>query len=181
LAAAFPCILSTSVLSLLTNSPDTPLSTFAPSLAWVVGVMLATAGGGLRVWAFRALGRHFTFELAIFSDHTLITSGPYALVRHPSYTGLLLLVWGMSMALGAPGSYTREVLWTAVLRDEAEDADWAPFAKLGAATGFLVQLVVIVALIARTRKEDHMLRREFGKQWSEWAVRTPWRLFPGVY
>jgi protein-S-isoprenylcysteine O-methyltransferase Ste14 len=87
----------------------------------------------------------------------------------------------MSMALGAPGSYAREVLWMAVLTDDADDASWASYAKMGAAAGFFVQVVVICALVARTRKEDLMLRREFGKQWTEWAVRTPWRLFPGLY
>jgi protein-S-isoprenylcysteine O-methyltransferase Ste14 len=155
--------------------------TFAPSAAWTIGIILAIIGGSLRLSAFRALGRHFTFELAIFADHILVTSGPYALVRHPSYTGLLLLIWGMSMALCAPGSYAREVLWPAVRQGEAQHADWAVYAQVGAGAGLVVQLIVVGALIARTRAEDRMLRREFGKQWTEWAARTPWRLFPGVY
>jgi protein-S-isoprenylcysteine O-methyltransferase Ste14 len=157
------------------------LSKFDWTPMWTVGIILAIAGGALRVSAFRALGRHFTFELAIFRDHTLITSGPYSFVRHPSYTGLLLLVWGMSMCIGAPGSYAHEVLWMNVLRGEALGESWAPYARVFAAIGLCVQLVVVGALIARTKAEDEMLRREFGKQWHEWVERTPWRLFPGLY
>jgi len=44
---------------------------------------------------YRTLGRHFTFQLSIKRNHTLVKDGPYAVVRHPGYTGYLLMVLGM--------------------------------------------------------------------------------------
>lgn len=60
-----------------------------------------TAGGLLfSVWGRRHLGRNWSRAVTVKQDHELITSGPYALVRHPIYTGLLLGILGSSVALG---------------------------------------------------------------------------------
>lgn len=61
----------------------------------VAGVLLVT-GMAVRWYSVFYLGRHFTVNVAIIEGHELITSGPYRFVRHPSYTGLLL----MFLALG---------------------------------------------------------------------------------
>ena len=65
------------------------------------------AGRPSGVWAKVALGRYFTYTVMTSSDQPVITSGPYRYVRHPSYTGILLIaigagaVWGNWLGLGA--------------------------------------------------------------------------------
>jgi len=60
-----------------------------------------TAGGLLfSVWARRHLGKNWSQEVTLKEDHELIRSGPYALVRHPIYTGLLLAFIGSAVARG---------------------------------------------------------------------------------
>lgn len=60
-----------------------------------------TAGGLLfSVWGRRHLGKNWSQDVAVKKDHELITSGPYALVRHPIYTGLMLAFIGSAVARG---------------------------------------------------------------------------------
>ena len=66
---------------------------------WIGLVMLA-AGLTLAVWARRHLGRNWSGIVTVKQDHELIRSGPYALVRHPIYTGLLLAILGTAVAIG---------------------------------------------------------------------------------
>ncbi len=66
---------------------------------YFVGIALMAAGLVLRQWAIAVLGRFFTLTVRVQSDHTLVESGPYRLVRHPSYTGLLLVILGIPLAL----------------------------------------------------------------------------------
>jgi protein-S-isoprenylcysteine O-methyltransferase Ste14 len=44
-----------------------------------------------------------------------------------------------------------------------------------------VQALAVAGMLTRTKLEDQMMKREFGKRWDEWAARTPWRLLPGLY
>ena len=60
-------------------------------------------GGALRVVCFKVLGRFFTFDLAVQSDQKVIQSGPYALVRHPSYSAMILHQLGTSFAMAVYG------------------------------------------------------------------------------
>ena len=57
---------------------------------WLFGLLL-------RIWSIYTLGSFFTVNVAIHKGHQLIASGPYALVRHPSYTGLLLELLALSL------------------------------------------------------------------------------------
>lgn len=54
-------------------------------------ILLFGVGGALILWSERHLGRFMVVDIAIAKDHQLITTGPYAYVRHPTYTGVLLL------------------------------------------------------------------------------------------
>jgi protein-S-isoprenylcysteine O-methyltransferase len=54
----------------------------------------------LRVWAVLTLGKHFRTSVRILEDHKLVTSGPYRVLRHPSYTGGLITVFGVGLAFG---------------------------------------------------------------------------------
>jgi protein-S-isoprenylcysteine O-methyltransferase Ste14 len=58
-----------------------------------LGVVLFAAGGALRIWPVFVLGPRFSGLVAIQPGHTLATSGPYRIVRHPSYLGLPSTLW----------------------------------------------------------------------------------------
>jgi protein-S-isoprenylcysteine O-methyltransferase len=64
------------------------------------GVLLLLLGVGFAVWARFALGRNWSGIVTVKEDHTLITGGPYAWVRHPIYTGILLGLLGTAVTLG---------------------------------------------------------------------------------
>jgi protein-S-isoprenylcysteine O-methyltransferase Ste14 len=61
-----------------------------PVVAGWCGLVLLLAARALRQWSFRTLGRYFTFTVQTSSDQTVVATGPYRFVRHPSYTALLL-------------------------------------------------------------------------------------------
>lgn len=69
------------------------------AIFWI-GWLLAAAGLLFTVWARRHLATNWSGAVTLKADHELITSGPYALVRHPIYTGLLLGFVGSALALG---------------------------------------------------------------------------------
>jgi protein-S-isoprenylcysteine O-methyltransferase Ste14 len=62
------------------------------TIRWV-GVALFAAGGALRTWPVFVLGPRFSGLVAIQPGHTLVTSGVYRVIRHPSYLGLLMNHW----------------------------------------------------------------------------------------
>ncbi len=68
----------------------------AAILAWG-GLSLAWAGLALRWWSFSTLGNYFTFELVATPDQPVIAHGPYRLVRHPSYLGVITVVVGVAL------------------------------------------------------------------------------------
>ncbi len=72
------------------------------AIRWL-GVVLFAAGGALRIWPVFVLGRRFSGLVAIQTGHTLVTNGPYRLIRHPSYLGLLVnsLGWGLAFRSAA--------------------------------------------------------------------------------
>jgi len=67
------------------------------TIRWV-GVVLFAAGGALRIWPVFVLGRRFSGLVAIQPGHTLVTSGVYGIIRHPSYLGLLANSLGWALA-----------------------------------------------------------------------------------
>lgn len=67
------------------------------TLRWL-GVLLFIAGGALRIWPVFVLGRRFSGLVAIQPGHTLVTTGPYAVIRNPSYLGLLINAAGWALA-----------------------------------------------------------------------------------
>ena len=70
-----------------------------PKLVFGFGSCLFVLGLALRWYSIIHLGRFFTTNVAISADHQLIDTGPYQLVRHPSYTGSLLAALGFSLSL----------------------------------------------------------------------------------
>ena len=67
------------------------------AIRWL-GVALFAAGGALRIWPVFVLGRRFSGLVAIQTGHTLVTSGVYGIIRHPSYLGLFVnsVGWGLA-------------------------------------------------------------------------------------
>lgn len=61
---------------------------YVDAIAWT-GAVLCVAGLAFCIWARFTLGRNWSGVVTFKGGHELITRGPYALVRHPIYTGLL--------------------------------------------------------------------------------------------
>jgi protein-S-isoprenylcysteine O-methyltransferase Ste14 len=70
------------------------------ALSGWTGVAIVAAGFAFTIWARVHLGANWSGIVTVKRDHTLVTSGPYAIVRHPIYTGLLLAFAGTALALG---------------------------------------------------------------------------------
>lgn len=110
---------------------------------WVgLGFVLVFAGWFARIWAQRELGKYFTGEVAVQSDHAVIQSGPYALVRHPAYTGGVLAAIGYGLTLST----------------------W-----LGAA---ISGVLLIWAYVLRVPREEALLARELGEPYRAYMQRT---------
>lgn len=76
------------------------LGTPAPEVFASAGVVVIWIGLAVRVWAVVALGGSFSTYVQVADDQPVVTSGPYRWVRHPSYTGLLLICLGFGVAIG---------------------------------------------------------------------------------
>ena len=80
-----------------------------------VGSAITMGGLLFSIWARNHLGNNWSQAVTIKEGHELITSGPYAIVRHPIYTGLLLAFLGSAIALGKWRGLLAVVLVFAVL------------------------------------------------------------------
>jgi protein-S-isoprenylcysteine O-methyltransferase len=76
---------------------DGALVTQSP--ASIGGFAMIILGMLLRAWSIATLRKYFTVNVTVRDDHRLIRSGPYRLVRHPSYTGALLSFYGLALAI----------------------------------------------------------------------------------
>ncbi len=73
--------------------PDTAVTGYT-------GLAITLAGAAFAIWARLYIGRNWSANVTIKQDHELVRGGPYAVVRHPIYSGLLLAVLGTAVALG---------------------------------------------------------------------------------
>jgi protein-S-isoprenylcysteine O-methyltransferase Ste14 len=91
-------------LALVVLPPFVFLKLIAGSLT-VIGLVLA-------IWARITLGRNWSGSVTFKENHELITRGPYAWVRHPIYTALLMMFLGTALALGKVGGLLGfPILW----------------------------------------------------------------------
>jgi protein-S-isoprenylcysteine O-methyltransferase Ste14 len=65
-----------------------------------IGISLMLVGLAFRFYAMSVLGRFFTYDVAVHAGQTVIEVGPYRYIRHPSYTGALITLVGLGLALG---------------------------------------------------------------------------------
>jgi len=92
-------------LLLLFSSPrsESPLSwrllPASDAIEWV-GCFLTLAGAGFAIWARLWLGSNWSFMTTVRGEHDLVKSGPYAIVRHPIYSGLIIGMTGTAVVLG---------------------------------------------------------------------------------
>lgn len=78
-----------------------------PATGWtttIAGICVIWAGILLRGWAIVTLGRFFRRDVQVAADQAVVRSGPYAAIRHPAYTGNLLMYAGVGILLGNWGS-----------------------------------------------------------------------------
>jgi len=75
---------------------------FIPYASWIetVGAALTCLGVAFAIWARSHIGRYWSSTVSIRADHQLIRTGPYAHIRHPIYTGILLALGGTVVVIG---------------------------------------------------------------------------------
>ncbi|MGE5596148.1 MAG: methyltransferase family protein [Hyphomicrobiales bacterium] len=88
-----------------------------------LGVAVTVAGAALSAWARRELGRHWNPNVAIVEGQELVTSGPYRYVRHPIYTGFILMALGSAVFIQEPAVLVIAVLLAASLVAKARDEE----------------------------------------------------------
>ena len=112
---------------------------------WVpvaIGLGVLAAGVALRVWAIVTLGRLFKFVVVIQDGHRVVASGPYRLLRHPSYAGALVGFLGAGIALDS---------WLSMLA---------------------LVLIPLLAIGVRIHVEEAELARALGEEYRAYAHRT---------
>ncbi|MEO6458645.1 MAG: isoprenylcysteine carboxylmethyltransferase family protein [Chloroflexia bacterium] len=111
---------------------------------WVqwLGLLVMALGLLLRYGSIRWLGPMFTRFVQVLPDHKLVTNGPYSLVRHPAYTGLLVFFIGMGIALG----------------------DWLSL--------LFLTLIPPIGIIYRIKVEEQALLEAFGEEYRAYMGRT---------
>jgi protein-S-isoprenylcysteine O-methyltransferase Ste14 len=66
---------------------------------FVIGLVIVMLGVALRQWAVLSLGKFFTVQVRVRSGQTVVDTGPYRWVRHPSYTAIIISFVGIGVAL----------------------------------------------------------------------------------
>ncbi len=107
----------------------------APAFFGAVGLAVFWIGLAVRVWAVLTLGGSFRTFISVAPDQAVITSGPYRWVRHPSYTGLLLISIGIGLGFAN---------WLSVI-----------VCAIGPLAGLLPRIAIEEAVLARVMGEPY--------------------------
>ena len=97
----------------------------------VAGIVLTIAGILWAIWARFYLGGNWSAAVAIKDGHTLVRTGPYSLVRHPIYSGLLLAMFGTALALAELGGFLAVILAFAGWQAKARLEEYFLLAQFG--------------------------------------------------
>lgn len=124
---------------------------FVPLAIWpaALGAALTFAGFAFSIWARFTIAANWSSDVQLKRDHELIVEGPYRWVRHPIYTGVLLMFAGTALAVGewravlavalAAGAFWRKLrLEEAVMRGQFGDAYARYAARVPALIPFLL-------------------------------------------
>jgi protein-S-isoprenylcysteine O-methyltransferase Ste14 len=138
--ALIACLIATAIVVNL--APHVvPAAAIRPgAVAFAVGMVILLAGLVLRGWSFKALGEYFTHTVMVSSDQPVIAAGPYRLLRHPSYTAVLLAGIGVGLA----------------------SANWAGLAGL--------TLLLLAPLLWRIHTEENALMTTVGDRYHAYAA-----------
>lgn len=117
-----------------------PGADFGGVIVFAIGAVIAWAGALLRWWSFATLGRYFTVVVSTSADQPVIDRGPYRVLRHPSYTGLLLIFVGVGVMVGNAVS------------------------AIGAVA------LILIGLLHRIRIEERALTATLGDRYREYAA-----------
>lgn len=150
------------------NGLNTRLITWSAATCIPLGLILC-AGVPLRLLSYTSLGSNFTFTLAE-PDH-LKTTGMYRYVQHPSYTGLVLLMFATVALLGRVDGVLSCWIppsWYKAVRN----AWWVT-----APVAFGISLF---GLWVRVGEEERMMGSTFGAEWEEWHASTA-RFVPWIF
>ncbi|KAG6811616.1 hypothetical protein H0H92_006631 [Tricholoma furcatifolium] len=163
----FPSPLPIPTTTLLCPIPPSHPPVYITPL-FVIGVVAVALGTYIRLDCFRTLGRLFTFDLTIDPNHTLVTQRFYSYVRHPAYTGSILVVAGLAFSHLSKGAWMTSC---------------GPLRVPGAAPIVWVAwwAWTLCVGISRAQAEDNQMKKLFKEEWVQYAVNTPWWFFPGVY
>ncbi|KAI0685293.1 hypothetical protein BC835DRAFT_1421376 [Cytidiella melzeri] len=167
LARAFASPLSTDVLTTFMVYPENA-AVLQITPAWLIGGLLMASGAFIRTACQRELGRFFTWELSLKKGQHLVTTGPYALGRHPAYTGTLLAAVGTFLCQLSPRTWM---------------AENGCFESTAVRWGLWLSYTALVPYMftRRTYAEDDVLREEFPEEWRAWAEKTPYKMIPYVF
>ncbi len=69
-----------------------------PSWVFTLGIIFMILGIIIRQWSIAVLGRFFSPKIGVQKDQKVVDNGPYKLIRHPAYTGFLLILTGIGLA-----------------------------------------------------------------------------------
>ncbi|KAF8124147.1 hypothetical protein EV363DRAFT_1271670 [Boletus edulis] len=161
----------------------TPLAFPPLPLVTIAGTALALTGAYLRYTSYHALGQFYACpnrgegpcvprvaRSGRGHAHALITTGPYAYVRHPGYAGLVLCTAGLV------------ILHLDALKTGGGEGIGRIGVSVGTRTVALVcTMLGTVGTIRRMQDEERSLRARFKGEWEAWAQRVPYKFVPGVY
>jgi protein-S-isoprenylcysteine O-methyltransferase Ste14 len=110
-----------------------------------VGAALTCVGVAFSIWARQHIGRYWSSTVSLRADHQLIRTGPYARIRHPIYTGMLLALAGTVLANGHDGAIAAFAMllvgfsWKAVQEEHLLAREFGPaFEDHKRLTGFFL-------------------------------------------
>jgi protein-S-isoprenylcysteine O-methyltransferase Ste14 len=118
---------------------------------FTAGMVIMAAGVALRWWSVAVLGRSFTVQVRVRDGQQVVDRGPFAVVRHPSYTGLMFVFLGTGLALGN---------WIALI---------------------VAVVPPVAAIVYRIHVEESTLSAALGEPYVDYRRRVRFRLIPGVY
>ena len=169
LAREFPSPLSDQVLLMLFTDPSA-VDRLTLLLLFLMGAALLIVGATMCQVYYDMLSKFFTFQLAVFKGHKLITR-PYSLIRHPSYTVFLIACAGLFIVQVFLGSY--------IYKSGLLAGRWSMIG-IGIWEAWILFLVFEIVVL-RVPGEDTVLKKEFSTEWEAWVKKTPYRLIPYVH
>jgi protein-S-isoprenylcysteine O-methyltransferase Ste14 len=108
----------------------------------ILGFVILWFGVVLRNYSIKVLGKHFTPTIQLHSDHDLITTGPYSIIRHPSYLGALMAIVGIAI-------FFNSIIGTVA-----------------------ACIAMMIAYVVRINAEEKALESLFGSKYEEYQKRT---------